>query len=265
MKTLIRYLKVYRTILRLNLVQLFTYRVNLINSIIGHTVWAAFIIISMLLLTSRTSSVFGWTRNELLILAGTYNIILSIFYFLFSRNFNEFSNTIHYGKLDALITKPIDIQFLMTCMYVSYTHVIRFILGVGFVIFILNQMHMVFTIVTFLWFILFLVLSIVILYSIWLLVMTITIWHTKLSNLADLLYEGHSVSKYPQEIFKGASWPVYFILFPLTLIVTIPTKVLLQKMLLGDIFWPIIFAIGLFGISRRFWKFALRYYTSASG
>ncbi|MBI5122748.1 ABC-2 family transporter protein [Candidatus Roizmanbacteria bacterium] len=264
-KTCKRYLRVYLVFLRLNFNTLFAYRANLINSLVANSVWAIFGIVAMLLLTSKVSHVFGWTRNELLILAGVYNIIFSIFYLFFSGNFSEFSSNIHFGRLDAILTKPIDSQFMMTCTTVRYTQIVRLILGFSFVIYIISQMHAQITFVIIISFVIYLILSIVILYSLWMMVMTLTIWYTKLSNLVDFLYESHNVAKYPQEIYQGLNFVTYMVIFPLTLIVTIPVKALLQKMLLGDVFWPIIFAIILFYVSRNFWRFALRSYTSASG
>jgi len=111
----------------------------------------------------------------------------------------------------------------------------------------------------------YLFLSVIILYSLWLMIMTLTVWYTKLSNLVDFLYEAHNVAKYPQEIYHGLNFVTYLVIFPLTLVVVIPTKALLQKVLLGDLLWPVITAVVLFYVARNFWKFALRSYTSASG
>ena len=83
MKTLKRYFRVYQVLLRLNLAHLFAYRANFINSTMANTVWAIFVIVMMLLLTSKASNVYGWTRYELLIMAGLYNIIFSFFNFFF--------------------------------------------------------------------------------------------------------------------------------------------------------------------------------------
>src|SRR6185503_5802187 len=120
-------------------------------------------------------------------------------------NFGEFSNTIHFGRLDMILTKPVDSQFMMTCTYVGYTHIVRFVMALLFLAFIIPQMHLVMTFLTVVWFILFILLSIIIMYSIWFMVMTLTIWFSKLSNLTDLLYETQNVSKYPQEIYKSAN------------------------------------------------------------
>ncbi len=264
-RTIKRYGKIYAILLRLNLAQLFAYRANVINSVIAHTIWACNTIVTMLLLTAKISSVFGWTRYELLILAGTYNIIYSIFYFLFARNFTEFSGTIHLGRLDTFLIKPIDSQFVMSCWYINFTHIIRFLIGTVFVIVILAQMHATITPIVIISFIMVLLLSILIIYSFWFLIITVTVWFTNLSNLADLLFQLGGITKYPQEMYKGVSVFLFLTLFPLTLVVVTPAKALLQKMLLGDVVWPLFFAVVMFVAARKFWQYALRSYTSASG
>lgn len=264
-KTTKRYLKVYRMLLRLNLLKLFAYRANLISSAIAHTVWGLFVIIAMALLTAKVSTVFGWTRNELLVLAAVYNIVYSIFYFLFSRNLGEFAMTIHFGRMDGVLLKPMDAQFLMSCTYVSYTHIIRLIIGTIFLIFLLGQMQIAVNPFVILQFTFFVLASLIIIYSFSFALMTLTIWFTNLSNLLDFMYQANQVSRYPQEMYKGVSTMLFVTLFPLTLIIVVPAKALLQKMMLGDVIWPILFAVVMFVFYRKFWKFALKSYSSASG
>jgi ABC-2 type transport system permease protein len=129
----------------------------------------------------------------------------------------------------------------------------------------LTKMHIAITPLLFFEFVLLVVFSIVIIYSSWMLIMTLTIWFPKLSNLSDLLFQVNQISKFPQEIYKGASNYLLFVLFPLTVIVVTPAKQVLHKAQVGDILLLIIFAISLFSLSRFFWRFALRFYTSASG
>ncbi|HWY79648.1 MAG TPA: ABC-2 family transporter protein [Candidatus Sulfotelmatobacter sp.] len=259
-----QYIRVYKTFLRLNILKLFVYRADLFSSIIAHTIWSSFTIIQMLLLTSKTSYVFGWSRNDLLVLAAMYNIVYSFFYMFFSRGFGEFSTTIHVGRLDGVLIKPISSQFLMTTLYITYTHGIRLILGIGFLVYMLSIMHVHITLLLMVGFMFIIFFSVMIIYSYWMLIMTLTIWFPKLSNLSELLYQVNSVAKFPQEIYKGASVYLLLTLFPLTLIVVTPVKYLLQKAFFSDILLLVIFACGMVFFSHFFWKFALRFYTSAS-
>ncbi len=265
MKTLKHYSRVYHILLVLNWRKLLTYRADLTSSIVAHTLWASFSIIQMILLTTKTSHVFGWSRDELLILAGFYNLIFSFFYMLFSRGFNAFATTIHFGRLDGILTKPLDSQFLMTNLYITYTHIIRTFVGGGFLLYMIIKMNLVITPVIILGTILLIIFSVMIIYSVWMIIMTLAIWFPKLSNLTDLLYQVNQITKFPQEIYRGASIYLFFTLLPLTLVIVTPAKYLLQKAFVGDFLILAGFAIGLLLFSRFFWKFALRFYTSASG
>ncbi len=251
-------------LIKLNFATMLAYRANFYSSFGANLAWSLFIITSMLLLTSKAPNVFGWTRDELLLLAGMYNVFISVFFILFSHNFNEFSENIHYGKLDAVLMKPIDSQFIMTCLLIGYGSAIRLIVGLLFVSYMLSQMHITLSFLTIGGFIVLFILSLIILYSFWFFVMTLTLWFTNLENLVNLLYEINHITRFPPEMYKGASIFLFITLFPLTLVIISPAKVLLQKILLGDIIWPIICSMMLFVVSRQFWKFALRYYTSAS-
>lgn len=65
--------------------------------------------------------------------------------------------------------------------------------------------------------------------------------------------------------FFNSLFYLFVFLLPLTLVITTPAKVLLQRL---DITTLLIFfglAALLVTLSRKFWKFALRYYTSANG
>jgi ABC-type uncharacterized transport system permease subunit len=51
------------------------YRANFINSVISSLGWGIFSVIFMLLLTNKTSSIYQWSRDEILLLTGFYNIL----------------------------------------------------------------------------------------------------------------------------------------------------------------------------------------------
>src|SRR3972149_8688112 len=86
-----KYVRIYRDLLRLNLSSLVAYRSNFVNSVVSSTAWGVFSLVSIVLLTYRVQSVFGWTREEILLLTGVYSVVIGVFHTLFSRNFVRFS------------------------------------------------------------------------------------------------------------------------------------------------------------------------------
>lgn len=260
-----RYLRIYKKILQMNFSALLAYRANFVNSILSSMGWGIFSILSIILLTSRTSHIYDWSREEVLILAGAYSIFIGIFHMLFSRNFETIAYTIHLGRLDSMLVKPVDSQFLLSFLIINYTSAFRIILGLVFIVYMVVINNIQISFLNIVGFLLFMVIGLLLLYSLWFIVISLTIWYTRLTNLIDFLYTATGTARYPSEIFRELRNYLFFFLLPLTLVLNTPTKTLLGKVTLVDITELIIFSIVFFYLSRRFWKFALKFYTSASG
>lgn len=259
------YISVYKMLLKLNFSALVAYRTNFLNNIISTLVWGFFSIISIYFLTGGSRSIFGWSRNELLLLTGAHGVMIGIFHAFFSRNFNRFSRIIHYGQLDEILLKPMDSQFLISLWIFNYTNLVRSVIGFIFLLYVSNIAHYVITLITIINFMILLCIGLLLLYSIWFIVSTLIIWFTQLSNLVEALYTISGMARFPTDMYRGLANYIFVFILPITLVVTAPTKALLQRALMGDILELIVYAVGLLIFSRFFWKFALRYYTSASG
>lgn len=259
------YINVYKTLLRLNFSLITAYRAGFINSIISTCLWGAFQLIWVLLLTSRIDTFYGWSKNELIFLTANYVfIVVGLFHIVFSRNFDRFSRIIDRGELDLVLVKPIDSQFLLSTWYFNYAYFFRFIIGVPIIIYLTIRIGISISFINIFSYIILVLFSIVLMYSIWLAFSTLLIWFPRLSNITSFLYNLNGVSRFPPEMIYELKSFILFLLIPLTLLSAIPTKVLFRKALAGEIALLILFAVLAFFLTRKFWKFALRYYTSAS-
>jgi ABC-2 type transport system permease protein len=182
---------------------------------------------------------------------------------LFSRNFSRLSILIDNGSLDGLLIKPLDSQFLVSVGQVNYTALVRSVLGIILLAYLVNTIHFSFNFLQIFIYILLILCGIVLTYCIWLMVSTLLIWLPRLSNLIDLLHFLSGTGRYPAEMFS--QYRVLSVLFfPLTIAITIPAKSLLQRAFVGDYVWLIVVTGLFFMLTRAFWLFALRSYTSAN-
>jgi ABC-2 type transport system permease protein len=248
----------------MNAMMLMTYRANFINSMIATIAWGLFSLFSVVILTSNTSSLYGWSRNELLLLNGYYGLIIGVFHVFFSRNLERFSQVIHFGELDAVLLKPLDSQFMLSLWMVNFASIMRLIIAGCYVWVVASGLSLTFDIGKVIVFASLSLFSIVLLYSLWFCVITLTIWFTKLSNVVELLYNITGMARYPQEMYMQLSWLLMAMLIPVTLLIATPAKVYLQRGTIQDCLMLIGLAVVFFAVSRKFWHFALRYYTSAS-
>lgn len=269
MKNIVRqiaqYLRVYKRLISMNFSVVLAFRASFLMGVLSTVMWFGLNIIQVYILTYRSGRVFGWTQHELLILTATFNLLIGIFHTLFSRNFARFSELIHYGQLDGLLVKPVDSQFLISLWHVRYPNIFRSLFSGLFLIYLLISAKMVITASQIFGFFVLLLFGLTLMYSIWFIVSTLIIWHTKLTNLIDLLYFVNHISRYPRDMFAGIPGPIYALLFPLMFMVIAPMKALIGTVLMGDVFWLVLFSGVLFIISRVFWRYALRSYTSAAG
>lgn len=259
-----RYFRIYKAFLKINLMHLLTYRVNFINSLISALGRGGFQIMWMTLLTGKRGTAFGWTQNDMILLTLGYFMVLGIFHFLFSSNFNQFSRVIDRGELDAILLKPIDSQFHSTMRMVGYANLIRACVGLLLIIIWLVIKHYTVTFIEAILFGFYIGVGVMTLYSIWFIFTTILIWYPNLNNMVDFLYTINGIARYPGEMFRHSGKIVLYLLIPLALIISAPIKILLHKNAFGDILTLSFLCISLFIISRLFWKHALKSYTSAS-
>lgn len=260
-----RYLYIYYLFFRFSLLEALAYRLNFVNSIFAHLVWAAFQFVSIILLTSKTKTVLGWSREELLLLTANFNLLMGIFRMMITQNLDQFAIIVHYGKLDQYLVKPVDSQFWVSLRRANIGSLVRIPVALIVSNYLLHLMKIELSIQQFLLFMFFLAIGMVILYSIWFMTMTLIIWFTNLLNLKDFLDNITGIIRYPREVFENTAFFYFLLFFPLSLVITVPTKYLLGKVEFYEIAYLCMVAVLLFSCARIFWKFALRYYTSASG
>lgn len=259
------YLTIYKKLLTLNLSLFLSYRTNFVGSMISSLCWGLFEIVVILLLTTQTDSVYGWSRGELLLLSSTYVIFIGIFNCFFAANFEQLPRLILYGELDYILLKPLDSQFTISLGRMRFNALVRLILGLGllFYVMVVKLNYPINPVKIILYFVL-LSLSLLIVYSTWLVVTTLLIWSPKLHNLIDLLYSLNTLSRFPQEMYREIFTFFFFFVLPFTYVTFTPTKLLLQKITYLDLL-SLLFSILLFlWLSRKIWLFGLRHYTGAS-
>ncbi len=259
-----KYFAIYGQLLKLNFSNLTSYRSNFVNNMLSAVAWGIFTFGSVVLLTLNVSKAYGWKREEIILLSGAYSIMIGIFHTIFSRNFERMSTIINLGQLDYVLVKPVDSQFLLSFWFVNYTMLIRLPMGFAIIWYALRMLGTNVDIVSVLWFIAFMILGILLLYSIWFMVATLTIWYTRISNIVDLMFSVSSIARFPREMISNFNEYLFIILLPITFVMIPSTRFLLHKASLTDTVVLTLFSIIFLWLSRKFWKFALRFYTSAS-
>ncbi len=107
-------------------------------------------------------------------------------------------------------------------------------------------------------------LSLVIMYALWFMVATTTVWFTKVWNATDVLRAFVEAGKYPMTAYHPMVRLFFTFILPVAFLTTVPAE--LMKGSRGPVF--LLIEAGIAGVlilaGRAFWSWAMRYYTSAS-
>ncbi len=259
-----RYLNILYLIIYMHLKIAFTYRASLYSGAIGTSLWLILALTSISVLTYQSSEIGGWNKYELFVVQGIYSVILGIMYFLFIESFKKLMRSVRWGDLDFTLLKPLDSQFLVSFSEVRIFQLARAFMGGCVIIYGLGKLGVDITVFKIIMFALFSFISSSVVYSIWFMFATLSIWLTYLFNLHELFLHLTGITRYPLEMLRHVSTFLVIVLLPLVVITSVPAQILLNKinplLIIASFCVAAIFLV----VSRKLWFFSLKYYTSVN-
>ena len=182
----------------------------------------------------------------------------------FNPNLTEIVKHIREGTLDFVLLKPIDSQFFISLKKLNPSGFLEIMVGFFLLFFCIriNQINLNLSFLT----LSFITIScsICILYSLWFFISTTTIWFVKTWNAIEVLRSFLYIGRFPLNSFSFSLRIFFSVFIPIAFITTIPSEVFLGISELWKILLELFVSGIFFLVSRRFWLFALKFYTSAS-
>jgi ABC-2 type transport system permease protein len=110
-----------------------------------------------------------------------------------------------------------------------------------------------------------LIASILVLYSMWILIVSTAFYVVKVDNLTYLFSTIFDAARWPASVFRGALKIVFTFIIPLALMTTYPAEALLGRLQSWTLVFGICVSLVFAGAGRAMWKMSLRRYSSAGG
>ena len=259
-----KYIKIYSLFLYTSLASELEYKTNIIIDFITAILSLLGSVFLLSIFFQSTDNIGGWKFEQALIIQGIYTVLNGITNTWFNPNLTEIVKHIREGTLDFVLLKPIDSQFFISLKKIAPSGFLEIILGFTLLIYCIeiNQINinigfLILCLTT-------LFCSIVILYSLWFLISTTTIWFVKTWNATEVLRSFLYIGRFPLNSFSFSLRIFFSIFIPITFITTIPSEVFLGLAQLWEILLELIVSGIFLIVSRRFWLYALKFYTSAS-
>jgi ABC-2 type transport system permease protein len=224
---------------------------NLVGSLFG------------LFLFYRTGYTFpGWSWEEALIVLGLFTVLQGFAQTFLSPNLDRLVRHVQQGTLDFVLLKPVSSQVWLSAHKISPWGLPDMLFGLGIIVYAGN--HLGLGLGNYLLSLPPLVFGLASLYSLWFMLGALSIWFVKIYNVTEVLRGLLEAGRYPMVAYPVAYRFFFTFVVPVAFLTTIPAEALLGRVESGWIVAAGGLAIGLLFAANAFWRFALRFYTSAS-
>jgi viologen exporter family transport system permease protein len=221
--------------------------------------------VMMLWLFYRTGyQMGGWDWRDALAVVGAFTFLEGMQSAFMAPNRTRVTEYVREGTLDFVLLKPIDSQFWLSVRSVSLWGVPNILLGLAFLVYVIVTRDVTPGVIDILLSFTTLGMAVLVLYSLGYLLSTLTIWYVKLYNITMAMQALVETGRYPIPAYKPAYQAFFTFVLPVAFMTTVPAQFLTGR---GSIAWLLATAAvtaTLLFASIAFWRFALKYYTSAS-
>jgi ABC-2 type transport system permease protein len=234
-----------------------------------------FLLAALSSLGSLVGSIFGlflfyrtgyqfqdWNWEQALVVLGVFTLLQGFASTFLAPNLNRIVRHIQQGTLDFVLLKPISSQFWLSTHTLSPWGIPDLLFGmivVGYAgtrlglqpsNYLLGLVPIGFGFLS--------------LYSLWFILGATSIWFVKIYNVTEVLRGLLEAGRFPMVAYPTSFRFFFTFIVPVAFLTTVPAEVILGR---GNLGWTIAaagLASALLLASIGFWRFALRFYTSAS-
>lgn len=257
-----RYLKVLSLFWSTAIAAEMEYRVNFVLSAlssVGNLIGSVF----SLFLFYRTGYTFqGWSWEEALVVLGIFTLLQGFSSTFLAPNLNRIVRHVQEGTLDFVLLKPISSQFWLSARSISPWEMPDLLFGLLLIGYAGTRLGL--SINDYLVSIVPLCFGFLILYSLWFMLGATSIWFVKIYNVTEVLRGLLEAGRYPMVAYPATYRFFFTFVIPVAFLTTVPAEAMLGR---GEIGWVMgagLLSVILLFVSVGFWRFALRFYTSAS-
>jgi len=261
----LRYLRLLGIQLRASATVAMQYRLDFLVQGALALFWTSWSLVPILVVFRNRAGVAGWSFEEALVVIGWFMVMKGVLEGAVNPSLASVVEHIRKGTLDFVLLKPADAQFLVSTQKFQPWRVVDALGGVVVFAIAFHRLgrwpapaHVAAAVLLF-------GCAALILYSLWILVISAAFFVVKVDNLSYLFVSIFDAARWPADVFRGPLRAVFTFVVPLAVMTTFPARALLGKdfgprQVLAAVAGAAAFA----AFSRFVWIRSIGRYTSAS-
>jgi ABC-2 type transport system permease protein len=262
-----RYLRLLGLQFRTSVVLAAQYRSDfLLDAVIG-LFWTLAAVMPLFVVygEAKRPAIPGWSFGETLLVVGFFITLQAVLDGAINPGLAAVVDHVRSGTLDFVLLKPADAQFLVSTSRFQLWRVSGFlhaaiVFAIAFsklghgpdplgIVLALGLMAV----------------STLLLYSIWILIVSLAFVVVKVDNLTYLFTSIFDAARWPSAVFRGPMRFIFTFIIPLAVMTTFPAEALLGRLAPSTLLYSVVGALAFAGVARAVWSSSIRNYTSAGG
>ncbi len=264
MNTIAKYLRLLKGFFIASAIADLEYRFNFVLKVGTDIAWyvAQFSVFEVLF--HHTRQISGWTLDSTRVFMALLFVTDSLWMVLVSENLDRLSDKVRKGELDFVLMKPVNSQFMMSLQKMNPSYLGNFILTSLWLIRALRLMPGGVDWARFPWLLILIPCGICLIYTTKFFFSATALIFTRAENINYIFYQLYRLGMRPDSIYPTWLRWVVFTILPVAFVASVPARVILSQSPVYLVGIAVIAAtIGL-ALSAYYWKFALKFYSSAS-
>ncbi len=211
----------------------------------------------------HVSSLNGWTYDQALLVLAIFQLTDDASTSILRTNVRHLPRFVQYGQLDTLLVQPVDPQ-LNLLRHFDFHKIGGIVGGLALMVYAisLNELSTVTTIAVVG---VFLTIGFALHWAIIFGLCTLGIWFPRIEHVVHLAYTVLDLSRLPIPAYGRVPSLIFTFILPLTVISTLPAELILGTATMTSVVIAVAIVGILFLLSRAFFFWALKSYSSASG
>lgn len=227
--------------------------------------WTGFNYFFFGLLFSQGDGIIGWSYYQILLLVSFYTMLDAFTWSVFYPNMREYTKQVFDGELSKYLLLPVNTEYLLLTQHATYHNIPRFLVGFAVLLHSAYKLEISIGLWQILTAVLVFCFGILLIYSCWFILATISFWVERLSNINEIMPQFRSIYQVPAGVFTGITGFVFTFLIPLGLVTTLPSEILLGRANYLMILYLFLASILFFIAAISFFRISIKKYSSVGG
>lgn len=257
-------LRLLSALFKVNVQMTLAYRADAVVNILLNFMWLGWELLGLNIIFNNTTSLGGWGLGELIALLGIFRLVNALMAALIWPNTEKFNASVRDGTLDYTLLQPADSMFLVTFSRMVIWRVWDLLLGAILITVGIQMSGGGASPLNLFSFIFLAISGSVILYSLWIALISATFWFVKFDNNVTILQALLDTGRYPSTVYPAWLRLIVTFLVPVAVATTVPLQALRGELSPLQVLMFLSFGVISFLVAARIWKAGVKRYSGAS-